>query len=117
MRWIVRGLSLFGMLVVVLVGLVLLIPSEKVGQIAARELTKATGRTLTLTGSMRPTLWPVLGVKTGAVSIANAGWSDAGPLMLAEGLAIGLDMSALIGGTVRITNIDLLRPQFTLERA
>lgn len=116
MRWIVRIASGLVMLAVVLVGLVFLIPSEKVASLATAQFFKATGRTLTIEGKVSPTVWPVLGVKTGFVQIANADWSREGPMLEAQGLAIGVDMASLFGGDIRVTKIEMLQPQIILER-
>jgi AsmA protein len=116
MRWIVRIGSGLVMLILVMVGLVFLIPSEKVAQVAATQFFKATGRVLTVEGAVSPTVWPVLGVKTGMVRIANADWSREGPMLEAEGLAIGVQMAALFGGDIKITKIEAIRPKIILER-
>ncbi len=116
MRWIVRIASGLLMLAVVLVALVFLIPSEKVASIATAQFFKATGRTLTIEGKVNPTVWPVLGVKTGLVRIANADWSREGPMLEAQGLAIGVDMASLFGGDLKVTMIEVLQPQIILER-
>jgi len=104
------------MLVMVLVGTVFLIPSEKVASLATAQFFKATGRTLTIEGNVSPTVWPVLGVKTGFVRVANADWSREGPMLEAQGLAIGVDMASLFGGDVKVTKIEVLQPQIILER-
>jgi AsmA protein len=116
MRWLVRIGSGLVMLVVVLVGLVFLIPAAKVADVAAAQFLKTTGRLMTVEGGASPTIWPVLGVKTGLVQIANADWSREGPLLQAEGLAIGVDLAALIAGDIKITQIEAIRPQIILER-
>ncbi|QCO55969.1 AsmA family protein [Pseudorhodobacter turbinis] len=116
MRWLVRiGAGLL-MLIVALVGVVFLIPSEKVADVAAAQFFKATGRTLTVEGGVSPSVWPVLGVKTGLVRIANADWSREGPMLEAEALAIGVDMASLFKGDIKITKIEAIRPQIILER-
>ena len=68
-------------------------------------------------GSVRPSIWPQLGVKTGPVSLSNADWSDQGPMLQAEGLAISVDLAALIGGEVKITGIEAIAPRILLERS
>lgn len=117
MRWLVRILSALVMLVLVVLGLVFLIPSEKVAGLAAAEFEKISGRTLVLEGAVRPSVWPQLGVKTGPVTISNAEWSTEGPMLSADALSIGLDMKALIGGDVKITTIEAEAPRIVLERA
>ena len=117
MRWIVRGLGGVLVLVVLAFGAVALIPAEKIAGLAVARFEALTGRQLTLEGAVRPTIWPVLGVKTGAVSIANADWSKEGPMLRAEALEISVDMAALVGGEVRITGVTAVAPQIVLERA
>ena len=117
MRWIVRLFSALLMLALVALGLIMLVPSEKVAEVAAGEFSRLTGRKLTLEGAVRPTLWPHLGVTTGPVSIANADWSGEGPLLRAEGMEIRIDMATLFGGAVRVTGIALDAPVLLLETA
>ena len=117
MRWIVRiGVGL-AVLVLLAAGVLALIPAERVAGAAAAKFESLTGRKLVLEGGVSPTLWPYLGVKTGPVSIANAAWSEEGPMLQAEALTIEINLSALIGGEVRILGIDALRPRIVLERA
>ncbi|EEW25865.1 AsmA family protein [Rhodobacter ferrooxidans] len=116
MRWIVRLVAALAVLVVLAAGLLLLLPADKVALLAAREFGRATGRVLAFEGGVTPSIWPVLGVETGPVSISNAEWSDAGPMLRAEALAIRLDMGALLGGEVRITGISAVGPVLLLER-
>lgn len=117
MRWIFR--SLFALLTVALlaVGALFLIPADRVAALVVGQFKALTGRTLVIEGSVRPTIWPVLGVKTGKVSVSNADWSDAGPMFQAEGLEIAVDMASLIGGEARITAVEAVAPVLLLERA
>ncbi|HCY98958.1 MAG: hypothetical protein A3D16_06845 [Rhodobacterales bacterium RIFCSPHIGHO2_02_FULL_62_130] len=117
MRWLVR--SLFALLVLVLlgVGVLFLIPAERVAALAIAKFNALTGRELVLSGAVRPSFWPQLGVTTGPISVSNADWSDQGPMVQAEGLSIGLDMAALLGGTVKITGLEAIAPKIVLERS
>ncbi len=117
MRWVVR--IIFGVLVlaVVAAGLVFLLPAQKVATYAAAQMLRSTGRVLNVEGPVRPSLWPVLGVKTGPVTLSNAAWSKEGPMLRAKGLSIGVDPAALFGGTVRITDLAFEAPEILLERA
>ncbi|WP_415233689.1 AsmA family protein [Pseudorhodobacter sp.] len=116
MRWVVRIVSGLIMLAVVMLGVVLLIPSRQVAEVAAAQFYKATGRSLTIEGDASPTIWPVLGVKTGRVTISNADWAREGPMLEAQGLAIGVDMASLFGGDLKITKIEAIQPTIILER-
>ncbi len=117
MRWVLR---ILGVLVglVVLVGLaVALIPTERIAALAAGEFRKATGRALTIGGSVRPTVWPELGVRLGEVAVADAPWAGPAPMFEAEALAVGVDLAALVSGEVRITGVEAVAPVLRLTRA
>lgn len=117
MRWILRFLLSLVILAVLLIGGLFLLPADKIAGLASEQLRAATGRDVTLTGRLAPTVWPQLGVSTGPVTLSNASWSDAGPMLRAEGLSVGLDPSALIGGQIKIRKLELRGPQITLEKA
>ena len=116
MRWIIRVVLALLVFALVLIGAVFLIPSEKVAALAAREFSKITGRKLVISGSVRPSFYPVLGVKTGPISVANADWSTEGPLLAASSMEIAVDMTALLAGDVRITGLAVTDPVIVLER-
>ncbi|MCP9480369.1 AsmA family protein [Shimia sp. CNT1-13L.2] len=100
-----------------LVALVVLLPGEKIAKIAADQVKAQTGRELSFDGKVGLSWYPVLGVSTGAVTLGNADWSDAGPMFRAESAAIGVDAMSLIGGDIRITKIEAVRPEVLLEVA
>ncbi|MPQ92714.1 AsmA family protein [Thioclava sp. JE_KL1] len=116
MRWLFRALALVVLIALSLGGALLLIPSKKIAQIAEARFEEATGRKMTLSGSVHATIWPQLGVRTGRVEIANADWSKDGPMLSAKGLQIGVDPGALIGGEIRVSKVDVLSPNILLER-
>ncbi len=117
MRWILRLVMALVVLVLFAVGSLFLIPAERIAGIAVQKFNALTGRELVIEGSVRPSFWPQLGVRTGAVRISNADWSQEGPMMQAEGLSIAIDMAALIGGEVKITGVEAIAPRIVLERA
>ena len=116
MRWIIRVAMALVVFAAILVGAVFLIPAEKVAGLAAREFSKITGRELVISGSVRPSFYPVLGVKTGPISVANAGWSTEAPLLSAASMEIAVDITALMAGDVRITGLQVTDPVIVLER-
>jgi AsmA protein len=117
MRWIVRvGVTLAG-IVLVAVGLMAMVPSERIAQAVSAQFEAMTGRKMALTGEVKPRLWPSLGVTTGLVSIANADWAESDkPLFRAESLSIDVNLGALMGGEVRILGLSADQPEFNLER-
>lgn len=117
MRWIIRALVALVTLAVIAVIAVLLIPAERIADVAARQFEAMTGREMTISGDVSPSLWPELGVTTGPVTLANAPWSEGGPMFAAEALSIGVDLQGLLGGAVRIRRLDATAPRVLLERA
>lgn len=117
MRWVVRiGLGLAG-LVLLGLGLLALVPAERVAAAVSAQFEAATGRKLELSGEVSPRLWPSLGITTGPVSIANADWVEGdAPLFRAEALSIDMNLGALLGGDVRIEGLVATRPEILLER-
>lgn len=117
MRWLFRAIAALVTLAVAAVVALLLIPAERIAQFAADRFEAATGRAVTFTGEVRPSLWPELGISTGAVTLANADWAGDAPMFAAESLAIGVDPQALFGGAIRIRRIEARAPRIRLERA
>lgn len=117
MRWIVRLIGLVIVVVVVAVGSLLLLPGDRIAQVAVDQIRAQTGREVTLSGGTEVSFYPVLGVATGPMEIGNAPWSDAGPMMRAEALKVGVDPIAMIRGDIRITGLELRSPRILLERA
>lgn len=118
MRWLLRAVGAILILVLLGAGLLLMVPTERVAQAAAQQFEKLTGRALTIEGKVTPRFWPVLGVTTGPVSMANADWSkEPGPMFAADGLVIEINASALLGGDIRILGLRAENPRILLERA
>ncbi len=117
MRWVFRLIGLLVVMVAIVLGALFFLPGDRIAKIAAEQITKATGRQVTMSGDTRISFYPVLGVATGAVEVANADWSEAGPMFTADSLKIGVEPAALFGGDIRITGLEAVGPQIRLERA
>lgn len=117
MRWMIRiaGALLLGALV--LVGALFLVPGDKIARVAAEQIQAQTGREVSIGGEVRFTLWPVLGVTTGPVRVANADWAGPEPMFAAESLSVGVSAPDLLTGTIRVTEIAAHRPDVRLRRA
>lgn len=102
--------------VAVFVGALLFLPGERIARIAADQIEAQTGRAVTLTGEAEVTWYPVLGVTTGPIEMANAPWSDKGPMFRAEGLRIGVDAKTVFSDEIRVTELRAIRPEILLER-
>lgn len=117
MRWIIRAILLLVILGVGLVATVLMLPGDRIAKLAADQISNITGRAVTMSGDTKVSFYPVLGVSTGAVTIANADWSDQGPMFAADSLKVGVEPQALWGGDIRITGFEAQSPTVRLERA
>jgi AsmA protein len=117
MGWVIRSVLALALLAFLVVAGLVLMPSERIAAMATDRFAALTGRQLVVQGAVRPSIWPVLGVQTGPVSVANADWSEQGPMLQAKGLSIALDMPALLRGEMRIASIKAQSPQLVLERA
>lgn len=116
MRWIVRILGVLITLAVVAVAALFLLPAERIANLAARQFEAATGRSLTISGSVTPTFWPVLGARVEGVTLANVAGSDAGPMLAADVVDLGVDLGALMQGNLVIRQFEARAPQIVLER-
>lgn len=117
MRWVLRLVGLVVVLALVLVGSLMMLPGDRIARIAADQISSITGREVTMEGDTKVSFYPVLGISTGQVTVANAPWSDAGPMFTAQSLKIGVEPQALIGGDIRITGLEAVGPKILLERA
>ncbi len=117
MRLLLRLAALVIVAVIVMSVSLLLLPSERIARIAADQISKQTGRTVTLEGDTRVTFWPILGVSAGKFTVENADWSEAGAMITADAVKIGVEPQALFGGEVRITGLEAQNPTIRLERA
>ena len=117
MRWVFRLIGLVVVMVAIMLGALFFLPGDRIAKIAAEQISKATGREVTMSGETRISFYPVLGVATGAVEVANADWSEGGPMFTADSLKIGVEPAALFGGDIRITGLEAVGPQIRLERA
>ncbi|MFG6517808.1 AsmA family protein [Sulfitobacter sp. 1A13496] len=116
MRWIIRVIGALLLIVVIMLGALFLLPAERVARIASEQLSRMTGREVSITGDVGVTLWPVLGVTAGGLEVGNADWTDKGALLTAANAAIGVDAGALLRGEIRITNIAAQSPVIRLEQ-
>lgn len=116
MKWIVRLIGVLLLIIVVAVGSLFLLPADRIARIAADQLTTLTGRTVSITGDVGLTFWPVLGVSAGGLEVGNADWAKDGAMLSAANAAIGVDAMALIRGEIKITNIEAQSPTIRLEQ-
>jgi AsmA protein len=116
MRWILRGVGTLVLLVVVALAALLLFPTDRIARVAESQFEQATGRALSISGGVSPTLWPRLGVTLEDVTIANADWAGAEPMVEAGKLDVGVGVSALFGGDVVVEAFEVEAPVIRLSR-
>lgn len=117
MRWIIWILLTLVVALVLLVGALMLLPGEKIAQVAADQIRAATGREVSFDGEVSLSFYPVLGVKTGPIRVANADWSDKGPMLSAKGMAIGVEIGPILSGQIKVRRLVLEAPELMLERS
>ncbi|MDE0588750.1 AsmA family protein [Halocynthiibacter sp. C4] len=115
MRWIYRGVAfLFTLGFLALVALAL-IPGQKLADLASERLKIVTGRDVQIEGDVTTSLFPHLSITTGPVKLANADWSESGPMITAEGLKVGVSFFSLLSGDVVIKTVEFNQPKILLE--
>lgn len=117
MRWIIRLLGFVVVLAALGLGLLVLMPADRIATLAADRLGQALGRTVAVTGVVRPTLWPHLGVRAEGISVANPDWVTEGPLIAAQALVVRVPWAAILSDMPQIDDITLVAPDITLVRA
>ncbi len=117
MNFLLKLIGFLLVAVLIMVGALFFLPGDRIARIAADQITAMTGRRVEMTGDTTISFYPVLGISTGATTIANADWSDAGPMLRADSFKVGVDPMALISGDIRITGLEAVGPAIILERA
>ena len=110
MGWLLRIVFILIAVIGLVIGALLLMPGDKLGAILAEQVKAQTGRELTLTGDVRLSFWPVLGLETEAVTFGNAAWAGPQPMLEADSLAVGVDAAALFAGELAIRRILAEKP-------
>lgn len=117
MRFLIRLIVILVIAVVIAIGGLLMLPGERIARIAADQISKQTGRAVSISSQTSISLYPILGVTTGPASIGTADWAENGPLLTADSLEIGIDVPALLTGTIRVTKLEANSPRIVLERS
>ncbi len=117
MKWLIRILFLVVGAFGLVIGALLLMPGDKLAAILAEQVKAQTGRELKLSGDVKLSFWPILGMETGRVTFGNAPWAGSEPMLSAQSLAVGVDASALLSGDIRIKRVLADRPTLRLERS
>lgn len=117
MRWIFRILGAIAVLAFLALAVFLLIPAERIAQVASDRITQATGRVVTITGDARPTLWPDLGIVIEGLRIGNPAWAGDAPMIQADRVNVGVAWAGLFSGDIRVERAVLEGADIMLVRA
>lgn len=118
MRWLIRLLGLLVLVAALVVGSVFFLPGDRLARIASDQLSAQLGRKVEIGGDVTFSLYPVLGISTGPVSVANAAWAgaDAPPLFAANSAHIGLEALPLLRRDVRVKALYADQPRIVLQQ-
>ncbi len=115
MKWLLRIAFLLVAVIGLVIGALLMMPGGKLAVILAEQVRAQTGRELKLSGDVKLSFWPVLGMETGPVTFSNASWAGPEPMLSADSMAVGVDAAALISGDLKIRRIIAENPTLRLE--
>jgi len=116
MRWLIRAMTALILALGVGFAGLLLLPQERIAHIAADQIYAQTGRRVEISPPLSLSFWPVLGVDTGPVQLANAPWAGSDPMLEAKGLSIGLAAPDLLRGEIRVIHVVARAPVLRLEQ-
>ena len=101
MKWVLRVILAVVIFVGVAVGGIALIPTDTIARLATERLSASLARDVTLTGAVRPSFYPMIGISVEGFEISNPDWAaNQGPMLRAEALHIGVEgaLRGLFGG-------------------
>ncbi|WP_224813894.1 AsmA-like C-terminal region-containing protein [Hasllibacter sp. MH4015] len=107
MRWILRLTGALIVLVALVAGVFLFLPTERVAQSVTERLSEITGRDVRIDGPVRVTLWPTLSVLARDLRVANPDWAGPAPMIAADEARIDLTWGALFSGDVHVQSLEL----------
>ena len=113
MRWLWSVIGGLVVLALVAAGALLLVPSDQIARLLARQIEKATGADVSI-GEARASIWPETGVSMTEVSILVPGTTE--PILEAADITVSVDPAAFWGGKVRVRSIAMDSPVIRLRR-
>ncbi|MCR9126605.1 MAG: AsmA family protein [Rhodobacteraceae bacterium] len=110
MKWVLRLVGALVVAALLLVGLLFLLPKDRIARIALDQIEDRIGRAVRIDGDVSLSVWPVLGVETGPVVMANAEWAGPEPMLTARAMSLGVDTSALWRGALQVRHVVIEDP-------
>ena len=116
-------ITLFGLAAIAIIGAIivfvgpLFISTDDLRNTLFAQVESATGYRLRVSGPVQVSLIPSLDLVAEDVGLAQGGAGKPAEMVTAKTLRFGLQLSALLGGTVKVTEVTLIDPVIALPRA
>ena len=105
MRFFKLIFTLIFAFIIVVIGAVFLMPKDRLAKEALKRAEAQIGRVITVNGSVDLGFFPNLYVSMENLSIANADWSNMGPMVQARELRVGVALIPALSGEVKVTEL------------
>ena len=97
---------------------VFLIPKKTIATNAIAQLERQIGRNVEIGDDIDFSIFPDVAITFGNVRIANAEWSTEEPYLLrAQGFAIGIELTSVFSGPLKIKNLEARNANVFLHRS
>ncbi|HLN23189.1 MAG TPA: AsmA family protein [Patescibacteria group bacterium] len=103
------------LLIVAVLAAPLLIPTNAIRDRVITAVKDSTGRDLAINGAVVASLVPSLGVAAQDVTLSNAPWAGAQPMLRLGRLDVKLKLLPLLGGRIEVDSFVLDSPDITLQ--
>ncbi|MCJ7527839.1 MAG: AsmA family protein, partial [Methyloceanibacter sp.] len=116
-------ITLFGLAAIAIIGAIivfvgpLFISTDDVRNTLFAQVESATGYRLRVSGPVKVSVFPSLDLVAEDVGIAPSGAAATAEMATAKSLRFGLQLSALLGGKVKMTEITLIDPVIAMPQA
>ncbi len=117
MRLLLAILGSVAGLILLWVLVYLMMPAERLAQIALDRLAHQTGREITIEAASRPTLWPDLMISVEGLEMENPDWAGSRPLLRADAATLRVGWGAVFGDGGTVDRLDLSGADLNLVRA
>lgn len=116
MKWLFRLLSFVIVMAMVAIGAIVTMPKDRMARIASDQLSAQLGRRVDISGDISFRFYPVVGVSTGPITIANADWAGDTPMFRAQSAQIALEALPLLRREVRVIGLIANSPDVLLQQ-
>ena len=114
-RWIAIPVGIMAVLLIVVIAAPFLIPAETIRTKVVAGVRDATGRDLDIKGGLSVSVFSALAVSVKDVSLSNAAWAGATPMVSLAKLDVRLKLLPLLSGKVEVDSFVLDSPDIRLQ--